>query len=195
MDARIAGRRRSKGSFPLREIKVVLLPTTSQSIHMSEPVVFLPLTKGYVAVIDFDDFEKVRGFKYHADVKKGLVYAARNIQLPDGRKRIAYLHRDLMGTPLSQVDHRDGDGLNNRRENLRPATSLQNQRGFHKKRPGASSKFRGVSWHALSRKWRASINIQEHQIYIGLFAVEEDAARAYDAAAKKYFGEFASPNF
>lgn len=153
----------------------------------------IPLTQGFVAIVDDADFEAVSKFKWYAARRKQRVYAARNAVLNTGRRTIVYLHRELMGVP--KVDHRDGDGLNNQRHNLRPATYQENIRGFRRKQRGATSEFRGVSWHRGDRRWRARIHVDGVNFGLGNFVSQEDAARAYDEAARKHFGEFASPNF
>lgn len=94
-----------------------------------------------------------------------------------------------------KVDHRNGNGLDNQKDNLRVCTRLQNARSFASKRKNASSKFRGVSRDFDREKWFADIRVLRKTIHLGRYEQEEDAAKAYDAAAKIYFGEFASPNF
>lgn len=154
-------------------------------------IVFIPLTQGRVATIDFEDLDKARGHKWYAKRYKQRTYAARNVRGSDGSRNTLFLHTVLMpGAP--KVDHRDGEGLNNRRDNLRSATQQQNQRAFRRK-SGATSKFRGVS--ASGPQWRAVIYVDRVQHFLGRFDREEDAARAYDVAARQHFGEFSSPNF
>lgn len=146
------------------------------------------LTQGYVALVDDADFGAVNAFKWCASKIRRGVYASRKIN-----GAVQYLHHFLMGA--TQIDHEDGDGLNNCRDNLRPATNQQNQRGFKHKRAGASSEYRGVSWDTRDKKFKAGITINGKGKYLGSFINEEDAARAYDAAARVFFGEFASTNF
>jgi len=159
-----------------------------------EAIVFLPLTRGQVAVIDFDDFETVGRFKWTADPRKTGFCAVRQVQRPDGKWRPVRLHTSLF-PGVKMVDHRDGNQLNNRRYNLRPATFQQNSRGFRRKSNGRTSQFRGVYQHSDGDKWVSQISINRRAIYLGRFADEATAARAYDAAAIKHFGEFATLNF
>jgi AP2 domain len=89
-------------------------------------------------------------------------------------------------------DHIDGNGLNNQRSNLRPATASQN---CINRRTWGRSAYRGVSWFKLYSKWNAAISYQRKSRNLGYFASEEDAARAYDAAARELHGAFARLNF
>lgn len=105
------------------------------------------------------------------------------------------MHRMLLGVTdhRVEIDHIDGDGLNNRRANLRTATRAQNARNMMKSR--GRSRFKGVDFHKLTNKWRARIVVNYVERFIGLFGAEEAAARAYDQAARKAFGKFARLNF
>ena len=155
----------------------------------------IPLTQGYVALVDDADFEAVRVFKWCLLKKGRRLYARRSIRKADGSRTISYLHRFLMGSDGECIDHLNGDGLDNQRHNLRPATAQQNVRAFCRKKPGTSSKYRGVFWFKNDMVWGACIKVNGLKKHLGCFALEKDAAFAYDAAARKYFGEFASPNF
>jgi hypothetical protein len=92
------------------------------------------------------------------------------------------------------VDHRNGNSLDNRRDNLRLATNSQNQYNKRKK-PNTSSRFLGVAFHKKNRKWTAYLQASGKRIYLGSFNSEIEAARVRDAAAKKHRGEFARLNF
>jgi hypothetical protein len=106
----------------------------------------------------------------------------------DGRRRDIYMHTMLTGWKMT--DHSDGDGLNNQRSNLRPATTAQNNYN-QSPQAGTSSRFKGVTWHKKRRKWQASIKVNGKFHYLGLFSDEEKAARAYADAAIATQGSYA----
>lgn len=155
----------------------------------------ISLNWGLVAIVDDADAESVRRFNWNAVPGRSTHYA---MAVSRAGKLIA-MHRMLMGFPYGKiVDHKDHDGLNNQRSNLRLATHQQNTRHSQKIRTPTSSRFKGVH---LARKtgkkpWRALINIGRKQIIrLGYFETEELAARAYDIQAAIHFGEFAVLNF
>lgn len=154
----------------------------------------ISLTQGKVALVDDADYEAVSQFKWYAHKVDRNFYAARRIWKFEGKRVFQYLHHFLM-PGVERVDHRDGNSLNDQMENLRPATHQQNLRGFQQKRLGTTSRYRGVYRHSRLEKWAAQIKVDKKMLYLGVFDIEEDAARAYDVAARKYFGEFASLNF
>lgn len=155
----------------------------------------IPLTQGKFAMVDDADYESVNAHKWFAMEHGREFCAARNILRPDGKRRVQYMHRFLM-PGVAEVDHKNGDALNNSREkNLRPVTHQQNMRGFRRKAIGKTSRFRGVSWDRSRFKWKAEIEVDGKRKFLGRFDSEEDAARARDAAARKYFGDGAHLNF
>jgi len=108
-----------------------------------------------------------------------------------------FMHRLLLGFGPGdpEVDHANHNGLDNRRSNLRPCSPSQNQanKTLTPKRP-KSSIFRGVTWVRARRRWQASIQVEGKSLFLGQFDNEEDAARAYNDAARAHFGEFATIN-
>lgn len=149
------------------------------------------LTKGLVAIIDAADVPLVENYKWYARVDRYTSYAA---SAPRANTQI-HMHRLILGVDTQhQVDHKDHNGLNNRRGNLRVCTQSQNLANQRPRRDG-TSRYRGVSWNNKHQRWEANISVDNHQQHLGSFRVEEDAARAYDAAAREAWGEFAHPNF
>lgn len=150
----------------------------------------LPLGGGGVALIDDADAELVRRHRwYRHAAKPGRFYARARI---DGRD--VYLHRFLMGEPPGgNVDHKNRDGLDCRRGNLRVATVAQNAHNQAVRRNNTSG-FKGVSQCRRTGRWRAKI-LHEYTVHrLGTFATAEAAAAAYDEAARRLHGEFAVTN-
>jgi len=106
------------------------------------------------------------------------------------------MHQEIIEVPEGMViDHINHDGMDNRMANIRAATHSQNMCNI-RKRPGTKhSKYRGIYWKKKNRKWQAQITFEKKRICLGYFRNEIDAAKAYDRAARKYHGEFASLNF
>jgi hypothetical protein len=142
-----------------------------------------------VALVDEED-EWVTQWKWYAMAHPRTTYVSRGDVL-HGRYRVSYLlQREIMIAPCNkEVDHRNGDGLDNRRTNLRLATPAQNARN----RPLQSnntSGVRGVHWCASKGRWRARIKVNNKYIELGLPTDLDSAARVREAAALKYYGEF-----
>lgn len=162
-------------------------------IRIDGDVGYVPLTKGYVALIDAADAELVAGRNWsaHVDVD-GRVYAVwENGRDANGRKVSVRMHRMLMAAPADRlVDHKDGDGLNNRRmSNLRLATHSQNCCNS-RRRSSSRSGAKGVSLHKPTGLWFARIKLHGKVRSLGYFRDKEAAAAAYAKASLVVHGEF-----
>jgi hypothetical protein len=157
----------------------------------------LPLGHGRFAIVDDADFDRCRVLTWHLSPSSRTSYARTNLK-ENGRYRTVSLHRFLAGPGAAHIDHRNGDGLDNRRENLRIAGEQLNARNRPKSAGPYLSKYKGVTWsnkRGTWGRWRARITTDEGQKHLGYFVREPDAAHAYDSAARRYFGAFATLNF
>jgi len=125
------------------------------------------------------------------------VYAVRKTHGPHSSRKSLYLHREILGVtePRVKVDHLNGDGLDNQRENLRACSTAQNNMNRAKRRRRSSSTYKGVCWHTRYGRFQAEIKLNGKSKFLGMFETEVDAALAYDAAAREHFGQFACTNF
>ena len=167
--------------------------TNQRRNHPKEPLKtakMIELTWGKYAIVDAEDCDLLSSYKWCA-VKKDQTWYAYTLTIEG--KRLP-MHRLIMDEPKGLfVDHRDHNGLNNRKSNLRLCTQSQNNMNI---RPiGKTSRYKGVCWHKRRNKFIARIQIDGKRIHIGCFDDEIDAAKAYDKKAKELFGEFAYLNF
>jgi hypothetical protein len=160
----------------------------SRPVEEADSMERIPLVNGRgFALVDDGDVPLVSGYRWYLLDAGHTCYA-----MARPGHRTIYMHALIMGE--SGPDHRDGDGLNNQRSNLRPATRTQ-QNANRRADLGGTSRYKGVGWHKASNRWRAYIKISGRYQGLGNFDAEADAARAYDAAAILAFGEFARLNF
>ena len=155
----------------------------------------IPLTKGKFAIVDDEDFETLSKFRWHYGQAYYGGYAKRTI-LESGSRWNSSMHRIILGLKKGdglQVDHANGDKLDNRRANLRVCSHAENQRNRGLLRNNKSG-FKGVCWNKYAAKWRGMIWVNKTNVFLGYFDDKRDAVRAYDEAARKYYGEFARPN-
>jgi hypothetical protein len=165
--------------------------------HLADGTVMVMLERRDGSVlpgfVDAGDWEKIRGHRWSAH-KRGMFYVITNVSKGEGKKATLSMHTLLL-PDAEVVDHRDGNGLNNRRTNIRAATQLQNMQNQRKQKSGTTSQFKGVYWHKATNKWAARIGVNGRQRYLGLFTSEVEAARAYDTKALQHFGDFSKTNF
>jgi len=153
----------------------------------------IPLTQGKVALVDDQDYEWLNQWKWQYKPTPNTGYAVRSVGPRHKQKRV-YMHRIILNPPSGkETDHINSNGLDNRRCNLRACTRSQNHMNRRKK-AGCTSQFKGVAWNIYHQQWQASLMVDYKRQHLGLFENEQDAARAYNAAARERFGEFARLN-
>lgn len=154
------------------------------AIVKGEDCVRIDLGNGRFAVIDKSDEPLVAQYRWRY-VEPGYAHAT-----IDGRP--VPMHRLILGYPPKgvEVDHEDGDGLNNQRYNIRLCTRAENAK--NRRSVSGQSRFKGVWKDKLA--WRATIRVDGRKIGLGSFQTQQAAARAYDSAARRYHGEFAATN-
>jgi hypothetical protein len=174
-------------------IRLILL---YRKLHYGYAFRRVPLTRGKYAIVDPEDYDWLMKYKWHANCARGKFYAVNS--------RMQKMHRLIvlnsnpnfeMRNTKMLVDHINGDGLDNRKVNLRLATPAQNNWNSKSGMDRGKSKYKGVKWHKHVKKWAAVISVNGQRKHLGYFADEKQAARAYDKAAKEFRGEYAILNF
>lgn len=161
-----------------------------RQITVAGNVAYVPLTKGFQAIIDAADAPLIAAFTWSTKLGRHTVYSRRNDQ-SGGKQVNVLLHRFLLGAPEgAQVDHINGDGLDNRRANLRLASHAENLRN-RRLNANSASGLKGVYWHKSSGRWAAQIQANGQRKRLGFFDTPEAAHAAYCAAAQIHHGEFA----
>jgi hypothetical protein len=150
----------------------------------------IQLTQGRYALIDEEDYDRLSLYWWRPFTTHGLTYARRT-----AGNTCLFMHRVITDAPAgAQVDHINGDTLDNRKSNLRVVGSSENQQNRHRQSTNTSG-YKGVSWSVSGKKWQSSITRLRKVYHLGFFDAPEDAARAYDAKASELYGVHARINF
>jgi AP2 domain/HNH endonuclease len=147
----------------------------------------IDLGRGVVTRVDDEDFARFGALGWRAQISGNTVYAVRT-----SHGKTTYLHRQIF-PDAERVDHRDNDGLNNQRYNLRACTQKGNSANARKLKFG-SSRYKGVHFYKRHGSWMAYIHPNGRKIHLGYYATEGEAALAYNFAALHHFGDFARLN-
>ena len=160
-----------------------------------QPYRKIRLTEGKFAIVDPDVFYRLNNFQWCAARKDQSFYAVRFLNNSNNKIGLISMHREIMDFPAGLlVDHKNNNTLDNRRANLRLATSSQNNINRRRNKSKSLSRFVGVTFDKQKMRWLARIFVSRKCVFLGYFRSEFDAARAYDRAAMKYHGEFARLN-
>lgn len=156
----------------------------------------IPLSQGFFAIVDDCDFEDLAKHKWTTKKDHNKVYAYRTIRLCNGKRTSVLMHRQILGidSPIDYCDHRDGNGLNNQRENLRLCSNSENQCNTSIRSDNTTG-YKGVSFNRRNQKYRARVKHNGKIVYCKYFLCPIEAAKAYNEAAIVYHGDFARLNF
>jgi len=176
-----------------------LLPEATRCILLSVELSMksIPLTQGYETIVDNIDYDFLSQWKWSTRIggwNKNRVFAARTRQL-NKKQRVICMSRLIMSAPEDkQVDHINGNPLDNRRKNLRLVTASQNAMNS---RPwkNKESRYKGVYRNTRKTRWYSQITVNGKRHWLGSFEKEEAAARAYKEASEKYHGEYGYTNY
>ena len=163
----------------------------------------IPLTQGRVALVDDEDYEALAVFRWCVQRASKTFYAQRSVRLPDGKRFNMNLHRVVLERKLGrelltgmECDHDNGDGLDNRRENLFEVTRSQNHRNMHRRYlENPTSQYLGVSWHKRNETWRFAISVNGKSVERGGHETELEAALAREAFIREHPELNARSNF
>lgn len=151
----------------------------------------IELTQGYFTKVDAEDFDRLNKYSWHVVIRPYTNYAVANI-----KGKVVQMHRLIVKCPLNKiVDHKNRNGLDNRKENLRICTRSQNRMNCIKNR-GNKTGYKGVhKSHMKSKPYRSQIRYHGKIYHLGCFRTAKAAARAYDVKSFELFGEFARGNY
>lgn len=167
-----------------------------REVTIKDNLAYISLTKDYVSILNVEDLYLVSDFNWRAEIafksngEVRTVYAVRKPKVSETYDSTVRMHRIIVNCPVNfQVDHINGNGLDNRRENLRVVTDSQNTQNQRIKSSNKSG-YKGVFWHKQRNKWVAQIGIENRQIYLGSFSNIEEAVLEYEKASEKLHKEY-----
>lgn len=155
----------------------------------------IPLTQGKFALVDDEDFDYLNQWKWFAIKNKHTFYAVRHDNKPESKRKLIRMHRFILGETCQEIliDHKNGNGLDNQRNNIRRCTQAQNARNRRNQKNNVSG-VKGVRQVPGSGRWMARIRKDGVSNYLGMFDTKEAAGIAYDIAASRLHDDFARPN-
>lgn len=186
------------GVTPCRKGMTLIVAPPCGAENVNQPKTFwnavcVKITKGLHVVIDIEDYERVAEHRWHAHIVGNNKYARKTARI-DGRKLNVPMQRVILGIRDSRiVDHRNGDGLDNRKANLRIASKQNNNINIRPRR-GCKSQYKGVLFESRRKAWVARIQHDGKSYHLGQYGTEQDAARAYNYAASLLFEDYARLN-
>jgi hypothetical protein len=154
---------------------------------------FIILTNGHKAIVDDEDYDHLKQYNWYAFKPYKITYAVRKGKR--GERLTVRMHRQIMQVTKNQtIDHINGNGLDNRKINLRLCDASTNQANMRSTYNKKTSEYKGVSWNRNEKSWVSQIQYQKRKFFLGYYKSEKEAAIAYNAAARVLFGEFAHLN-
>jgi hypothetical protein len=152
----------------------------------------IKLTQNKFALVSNKDFKYLNQFKWYPDKGGNTYYVVRNSKDKLGKHLKIRMHQEIIGKIIGkEIDHRDGNGLNNQRSNLRICSHSENQHNRSKYKCNTSG-YKGVSWHRGKLKWSSQIRVNGVLIYLGDYTSKLKAYEAYCEACSKYHGNFSN---
>ncbi len=153
----------------------------------------IKLTKGFSAQVDDEDYDRINQYKWYVKKDRNTYYAVRDSR-KKGKRRYFSMHREILNNPTGTLtDHKDRNGLNNQRSNIRVCTRLENNKNVHLRKDSTTG-IKGVCFDKRSKRWCANIGFNGRLRWLGYFNTPKDAEKVYDEANIRLFGDFSSPN-